>query len=74
MAVEVDPRYLSYDKDDVERILDSVAEFDDIPTAGSGKPVKSGGVATALEGKLESEENNDPMSLFDDSSDGSDSE
>lgn len=46
--VTIDPRYSKYDNSEIERILDSVAEFDDKPTEGSAKPAKSGGVATAI--------------------------
>lgn len=46
----VDPRYLSYDKQDVERILGSVEHIDEAPTEESDSPVSSGGVAEALKG------------------------
>jgi len=45
---KVDPRYLTYDAKDVERILGSVEHIDDTPTAESDNPVKSGGVAASL--------------------------
>lgn len=47
--VNVDPRYLRYNKDDVERILGSVEAFDSVPIKNSNKPVKSGGIAKAIE-------------------------
>lgn len=46
--VTVSPRYLPYDKDDVERILGQVETLDDTPTEESENPVKSGGVAAAI--------------------------
>lgn len=48
MSVQLDPKYLSENKDEVERILASVKTIDAAPTAGSNNPVKSGGVAAAL--------------------------
>lgn len=53
MAVQLDPKYLSKNKDEVERILASVATIDDAPTAESDNPVKSGGVATAIQEAVE---------------------
>ena len=44
----VDPRYMSYDKDEMERILASVEHIDDTPTSESNNVVKSGGVAAAF--------------------------
>lgn len=46
--VTIDPRYSKHNNKEIEAILDSVAEFDDTPTVGSDKPVKSGGVAQAI--------------------------
>lgn len=51
--VTVDPRYLKYNKDEVKRILESVEEFDAVPTENSDKPVKSGGVAAATKAATE---------------------
>lgn len=51
--VTIDPRYSKYNNKDIERILDSVAEFDDQPTDGSDKPVKSSGVASAIQQAVE---------------------
>ena len=48
MANNINPRYLSYSKDEVQAILDQVETLDDAPVAGSDNPVKSGGVAGAL--------------------------
>lgn len=52
--VIIDPRYSKHDNKEIERILDSVAEFDDTPTPGSDKPVKSGAVAAAIQQAVES--------------------
>lgn len=46
--VTVDPRYMKYDKDEMDSILASVEHFDNSPTENSDNPVKSGGVATAI--------------------------
>lgn len=46
--VTVDPRYLSFDTPDVERILKSVEIIDTTPTEESPNPVSSGSVAAAL--------------------------
>lgn len=48
-STNIDPRFLSYDKDEVERILDSVERIDEAPTAESKYPISSGGVKAALE-------------------------
>ncbi len=66
--VKVNSRYLSYNKDEVQSILDGVKTLDSTPTAASNNPVKSGGVATAMLDKLEFTENADPASIFADSS------
>jgi len=66
--VKVNSRYLSYNKDEVQSILDGVKTLDSTPTESSNNPVKSGGVATAMLDKLEFKENADPASLFSDSS------
>lgn len=68
--VNINPRYLHYpNKDAVEAILDSVQKIDETPTAGSGYPVSSQGVKTALdqlqEKLLDVEEGADPTSLLD---------
>lgn len=44
----VDPRYMAYDKDEMDRILASVEHIDETPTEGSDNVVKSGGVAAAF--------------------------
>lgn len=46
--ITINPRFLTYDKDKVQQILDSVAHIDDTPTPGSNYPVKSGAVAAAI--------------------------
>ena len=46
--VTIDPRYLSYDKADVEELLGKVDHADDAPTADSENMIKSGAVAAAL--------------------------
>lgn len=46
--VTVDPRYMSYNKDEMDRILASVEHIDETPTEGSDNVVKSGGVAAAF--------------------------
>lgn len=51
--VIIDPRYSKYDNKSIERILDSVAEFDETPTEDSDKPVKSSGVAAAIKNAVE---------------------
>ncbi len=53
MSVQLDPKYLSENKDEVERILASVKHIDDAPTAESNNAVKSGGVATAIQEAVE---------------------
>lgn len=45
----IDPRYLSYDKDDVQSLLDKVNNADAEPTAESENMISSGAVAAALE-------------------------
>lgn len=46
--VTVDPRYLSYDKADVETLLGKVEHADSTPTENSENMIKSGAVAAAL--------------------------
>ena len=46
---KVDPRYLSYDKQEVERILGSVEHIDSAPVPESTNPITSGAVAEALD-------------------------
>lgn len=46
--ITINPRFLTYDKDKVQQILDSVAHIDDTPTPDSNYPVKSGAVAAAI--------------------------
>lgn len=48
---QINPRYSKYSNKEIEAILDSVAEFDDEPTEGSDRPVKSGGIAAKLSEK-----------------------
>ena len=45
----IDPRYLTYNTQEVERILGSVEHIDDEPVAGSANPITSGAVAEALD-------------------------
>lgn len=47
--VTVDPRYLSYNKDDVQRLLDKVNNADAEPTAESDNMISSGAVYEALD-------------------------
>lgn len=47
-TANIDPRYLTYNKDEVQRILNGVEHVDATPTADSNYPVKSGGVAAAI--------------------------
>lgn len=51
--VNIDPRYMRYDKADVERILGSVEHIDDTPMEESDNPVKSRGVAAAIRQAIE---------------------
>lgn len=46
--VTVDPRYLSYNKADVETLLGKVDNADAEPTEGSTNMISSGAVAAAL--------------------------
>lgn len=46
--VNYDPRYMKYDKEDVEALLDKVNGADDAPTADSENMIKSGAVHAAL--------------------------
>ena len=46
--VNVDPRYLSYDKADVEALLSKVDNADSVPTAESENMISSGAVAASL--------------------------
>lgn len=46
--VTVDPRYMTYDKDDVQALLDKVNNADAEPTAESGNMISSGAVHEAL--------------------------
>lgn len=49
--VGIDPRYLSYSKDEVEAILNKVEKVDATPTPDSDYPVSSRGVFAALHGE-----------------------
>ena len=46
--VQIDPRYLSYDKAEVEDLLGKVEHADAEPTAESENMISSGAVASAL--------------------------
>lgn len=46
--VTVDPRYMTYDKDEVQGLLDKVNNADTEPTAESENMISSGAVAKAL--------------------------
>ena len=46
----IDPRYLSYDKDEVEALLGKIENMDASPAKDSEHPVSSGGVYAALDG------------------------
>jgi len=46
--VNVDPRYLSYSKDEAQALLDKVNNADAQPTAESANMISSGAVAAAL--------------------------
>lgn len=47
-GVNIDPRYLSYDKEDVEALLGKVENPDTTPTEDSEALITSGGVAAKL--------------------------
>lgn len=49
--VDIDPRYLSYSKDEVEAILKQVEKVDAAPKPDSDYPVSSSGVFAALHGE-----------------------
>lgn len=63
--VTIDPRYSKHTNQEIERILDSVAEFDDAPTEDSDKPVKSSGIASAIQQAIESIPEADEESIRD---------
>jgi hypothetical protein len=46
--VTIDPRYMTYDKDEVQALLDKVNNADAEPTAESGNMISSGAVHEAL--------------------------
>ena len=48
--VTIDPRYMTYDKDEVQALLDKVNNADAEPTPESGNMISSGAVAAALNG------------------------
>lgn len=58
--VTVDPRYLSYDKAEVEDLLGKVEHADAEPTAESGNMISSGAVHEAL-GNYNTKEEIDEM-------------
>ena len=45
----INPRYLTYNKDEVQALLSKVNHPDATPTAGSDELITSGGVAAAIE-------------------------
>lgn len=47
-AQDIDPRYLSYDKDEVEDLLEKVENPDTSPTEDSDRLITSGAVFAAL--------------------------
>lgn len=61
--VTIDPRYLTYDKDEVQRILDSVAVVDSTPKDESEYPVSSGGVKAELDKRPTNEELDEKLSV-----------
>lgn len=68
-TVNINPKYLTYSKDEVQNILDGVAKIDAAPKEGSNYPVSSAGVKEALDqlggDTMQVAENEDPMSLLD---------
>ncbi len=54
--VVINPRYLSFDKDEVQQILSSVQQIDNVPRQGSNYPVSSSAVAAVLAGYTTTEE------------------
>lgn len=69
--VTIDPRYLSYDKDEVQALLDAVPGKYVKPQTGIPSTDLSEEVNDALTAGSEAmrfEANNDPSSLFDDDS------
>jgi len=48
MAVTTNPRYLTYNKAEVQEILGRMEHIDDVPTGDSDYPVKSSGVYKAI--------------------------
>lgn len=59
--VTVDPRYLSYDKADVEELLGKVKNADAEPTAESKNMISSGAVAAALGNYSTTEQMNEAL-------------
>lgn len=47
--VNINPRYLTYNKDEVQTILSQVEHIDTTPTEDSSNPVTSGGVKNELD-------------------------
>ncbi len=72
--VKYDPRYMKYNTTEVEALLDKVNEPDTAPTKGSDGLITSGAVKNALEDCTAFEENDDPMSLFEEDNSSSSSE
>ena len=56
--VNYDPRYLSYDKAEVEELLGKVDNADSAPTADSENMIKSGAVKAALDNYSTTEQMN----------------
>lgn len=54
--VTVDGRYMTYNKDEVQALLDKVHNADAEPTAESGNMISSGAVAAALENYVAKED------------------
>ena len=64
--VQTDPRYLSYNKDEVEELLGKVENADSAPTKDSKNMISSGAVHAAMASNTVGyAEGNDPMSLLD---------
>ena len=59
--VKIDPRYLSYDKAEVEELLGKVDHADDAPTAESENMIKSGAVAASLGNYSTTEQMNEAL-------------
>lgn len=62
--VNIDPRYLSYDKEDVEALLEKVENPDTTPTEDSDALITSGGVKGALGSYVTSEAMNTALGEY----------